>query len=616
MNYQNTAFRFLDKLSPGVFFLILFLYQLIFTFQGLCFADEGFHATFYQQIYNDPESVQYNFMFWFTGVIGGAWYKLFSGLGLWGMRLAGALVTTGAIIVAYQFLKKYVNTTYLKLSLLLLTLFNSNDPKEIFYNNISPIFYVAAAYFLFTGLTQKRLLKIFIGGAFISLNTFTRVTNLAELCFILGIIYYGILYKNSLGLVIKQSLVFIGGFLVTSALLLLLMKALGHWDLFLNSFQQVVKLGTSKHVAEEAIKSQDVSNYYGLISQLKMFWGSYSISFRYVLLTSVVIMATASFLAYARTKISAKWPYVLLKALLFAAMVALVLTGSKLNNTPNMIVLYYFTGFTALMTAFIMLTDPNKDIRVLALLGCMVTLTYPVGSSSGIMTAGIYAFWLSLPITLCQFLSIPKISLTGSWPPAPGQPDNKVFLGIRQDQFDEVKKWGILICLIGCLYSAYYYPVHNASDRLSMRYCVNNKNVKWVFTNKERVDAIDELLTASAPYVKKDDYVFAYDASPMFHFLTETKPYLGNSYPWLYQVEVLEEKLALAQEKHKRLPVVIQQKVATNGWRGNKWPVNSREEYASWNERRNTIMNEFLKKYNYKEVWNNHAFSILVPEKF
>ena len=36
-----------------LFFGLLFLYQLIFIFQGFDIADEGFHATFYERFYSD-----------------------------------------------------------------------------------------------------------------------------------------------------------------------------------------------------------------------------------------------------------------------------------------------------------------------------------------------------------------------------------------------------------------------------------------------------------------------------------------------------------------------------------------------------------------------------------
>src|SRR5882724_10410419 len=86
---KNLTLPSLEKVSLNSFFFFLFFFQIIFIFQGLYFVDEGFHSTFYQQIFNEPQSVEYNFMFYLSGVIGGAWLRLFPEYGLLGLRLGG-----------------------------------------------------------------------------------------------------------------------------------------------------------------------------------------------------------------------------------------------------------------------------------------------------------------------------------------------------------------------------------------------------------------------------------------------------------------------------------------------------------------------------------------------
>jgi hypothetical protein len=44
-------------------------------------------------------------MFWLTGVIGGLWVKVFSPLGLLGIRLGGAVVNTVTVVLTYNLLK-------------------------------------------------------------------------------------------------------------------------------------------------------------------------------------------------------------------------------------------------------------------------------------------------------------------------------------------------------------------------------------------------------------------------------------------------------------------------------------------------------------------------------
>ena len=54
--------------------------QLPLLMSGIDLADTGFYMTFYRYIYTSPESVEYNFMYWLTGIVGGAWLSIFPGI--------------------------------------------------------------------------------------------------------------------------------------------------------------------------------------------------------------------------------------------------------------------------------------------------------------------------------------------------------------------------------------------------------------------------------------------------------------------------------------------------------------------------------------------------------
>src|SRR4029078_2276311 len=164
----------LRNVNTKWFFVFLFLFQVILIFQGIDLSDEGFLSIFYQQIFKNPESVQYNFMFWGTGIIGGLYFKLFSFLGVWGLRLGGVLVTTGTAVLAYRLLKNYLNEGYLQLSLFLIVITLNNDIKEINYNNLSALFNLVMVYLLYRGLKRRSALLIFLSGSFVALNVFIR----------------------------------------------------------------------------------------------------------------------------------------------------------------------------------------------------------------------------------------------------------------------------------------------------------------------------------------------------------------------------------------------------------------------------------------------------------
>ena len=68
------------------FFCIL-LYGLLVGFQGFDLCDEGWTMTAYQQIFICPQSVEYNFLYYVTLLVGGLWEKLFGWGGYLSFRL-------------------------------------------------------------------------------------------------------------------------------------------------------------------------------------------------------------------------------------------------------------------------------------------------------------------------------------------------------------------------------------------------------------------------------------------------------------------------------------------------------------------------------------------------
>jgi hypothetical protein len=131
---------------PKVLISLIFLYPLLFIWQGLDFTDCGYLATNFQQFFHDPASNPMSL--WLTNLIGGVWVHLFGDLlGYWGLKLAGVLIIYLTIYFAYLILKPYLEKTELLMGLLLSMIFIFRWPI-IHYNNLTVLFFVAGAYFL------------------------------------------------------------------------------------------------------------------------------------------------------------------------------------------------------------------------------------------------------------------------------------------------------------------------------------------------------------------------------------------------------------------------------------------------------------------------------------
>lgn len=166
-------------------------------------------------------------------------------------------------------------------------------------------------------------------------------------------------------------------------------------------------------------------------------------------------------------------------------------------------------------------------------------------------------------------------------------------------------------------YHAYYYPFFDRRNRTEMHYALQSDQLKGIYTTRGRANAFNELLQASTKYVKANDHVMAYDHIAMFYYASNTIPFLTNPLPSVYNADLFRSDLNRSVKRNPVLPVVIRQKIATTG-EASKWPEEILPgDYLNdeLNRDRNNILDSFLVQHGYREVWENVAFKILIPDK-
>ncbi|MDP4251016.1 MAG: glycosyltransferase family 39 protein [Bacteroidota bacterium] len=599
-------FPFFGRLSPRMFFLLVFAFQVMLIFQGFDLSDEGFLSIFYRRIFSDPVSVSYNFMFWLTGIIGGLWVKLVSPLGLWGIRLGGAIVNTITVAITYNLLRKYLNPEYLKLGLLLVVLSLNNDIKVLNYNTLSSLFYVIAIYFLHSGLKKAHWGKIFLGGFFVGLNVFIRTPNILELGLVLGIIYYCHLTHQRIGKTVWQITGFIAGFLAGAGCVLFAMYLTGHLDIFLDSLKLLFSMGKVKTGNPAA------QNGYGLSRLLYLFWANNIQSIKYAGIFSAGTLGTAFLMS--RFENQSK----LIKHIAgtaFYGIVALILLLIIIHRIDHFTILFFITGVVLITAVFLVSAPIDLELKILFFFGCFFLLSFPLGSSDGLYTAGRYCLWIALPVAIDYLLHLHALQNTLVINRNKREYSRKVW--ISEKQLTITKRTLLYLVIFGGFYHAYYYPFFDRRNRTEMHYALHSDHLKGIYTTRGRADAFNELLQASAKYIRPNDHVMAYDRIAMYYYASNTIPFLGNSLPSVYNADLFRSDLHRSIERNPVLPVVIRQKIATTGT-ASKWPEEilpgdySRDELSV---DRNNILDSFLVQYGYREVWENVAFKILIPDK-
>jgi hypothetical protein len=600
-SYKFSFTSLFERMSPGVFFLLIFLYNLAMTFQGLDLSDEGFNTVFYHNIYRNPESVQYSFMFWLTGVVGGAFDYLFPSWGLWGLRMFGAIVITATCYLSYRLLRPYLQKGTLMLGLVFTVLVIANNIRIFHYNYLCMFLYMLCATFLLKGLTRNKAWLIVLAGAMVALEALARIPSLVNLGLAVAIIYYGLLHGYSWKKLVVQVILYGFGFVAGLGAMVLFMKLTNQLDTYLGAVKLVMEMG-----------SGGASSHYGLGKLIKQFFVLYGSAVKHGLLIGLPVLACA----FACNLISyrpAIRPLVVrvLTGLLLLLFVALVVT-----NTINHIIMVFLLADLAMLAAlFIFTTGKNKELQVLTLMGLYIILTYPLGSSDGIYTVGIYTLWIGVPIAVDYFGR--WSNLETDWKLQGPQPGWSFKLFLNSSQLQQIGRLAVPLILFALLYQAYYYPFFDTNDRIRMTHQVNNKYMRGVFTTKERAESINQLLQETKNYIQPGDAVLVYHSVPMIHYMTDTRPYLRNAMPWLYEGSFFANELNSTAEQTGKLPVIIRQLLKTVDDAAN-WPdppARFDDNWANINRTRDEALDAFIKKYQYREVWTNQVFSILIPSK-
>ncbi|HAQ20003.1 MAG TPA: hypothetical protein DCR40_12345 [Prolixibacteraceae bacterium] len=588
---------YLLSISDSLFFILLLLYQLIFLFQGFDFADEGCHAAFYQQIFSHPETMVGNFMYWFSGIVGGSFFYIFPGLGLLGLRIQGLIVILSTMAIAYYLLKDYLNLLHLRIGILIIFIFTTNEIKEMHYDTLTALLNVSSAFFLFQGLRDNKSVKIGLSGAFISLSMFTRLPSIVMLVFVLAIIYYGVINKFKPSLIIKQGLILFGGFAIMTFLVILFMKLIGHLPVYVEALKMVFSWGSN---------AEDSHNIFRLI---KLFIRNYSQAVKFGVLFTVFLIVL-NYLDNSLSTLNKTYSRIIGIAIKLSIILVLIASLLKHHITYSTVI-SFFSGISLIIAVLILIsTKYIKEVKLLVFIGCLILFFEPFGSAGGIATAGRHSLWIIFPFAIDFIFNVKTIN--GHVKISADNRDFLIGISSNHDQMNVFKRYFTGICIFVCVYFSYYYPYFDMSDRIYMTSTIECKNARGIFTTKERATVVNELLQESSKYIRKNDLVLAYDCIPMFHYLTETRPYMPNTWPWIYIPEAFKFELNKSKNKFKELPVIILQKVNTLA---SNWPQNYNIERKRSNPEsmRDSILNDFMKNNVYIKVWENIAFEIRLP---
>lgn len=536
--------------------------------------DEGWLLTAYQNIFSHPSSVSYNFLYYNGIVAGGIWELLFGQYGLVAFRFMHALLEVCKALLVYFMLRKYCNKYAIFIGFtiyeIIFIAYPFTDP-----NQVSAVLCLLAIFFIVKSLEQKQWLHMLVGGAVMGINAFTRIPNIALCALILVLLVYWIDTKDN-KTTLNMFLAAIGGFIIGCLLEVLMMCCLGHFAIFIDN----IACGFSA--------AGDADSTHNLMSMGKMYFSQ----IRNIWYQIAPVALMGFIFVYVKEKVSVvdKTKYHILIVVL--SIVTLVLAYHQHKSLIT---------FETIVCIYIILRAPSifKYIATLALLFIyMLPLGSDWGYDNGYIT--MQAMCLVLPFVISYLLT-------------------EIFSKNLQREIAMFP-----ICLYGFIMVG--YTTYNGG-RHYLYYC------KKLFETEKRCyvhsplattifigdwgTKLNPLLDELSKYVKPGDVILCYQSPAMVHYLTETRPYLENAWPWTYTSTDMERHFLKAQNESETLPVIVREK----GWvldifnEGNypDWDNSEAVENRFHNNKKIKLIQDFVRNNNYSVVWEDKAFQILIP---
>ncbi|MCL2027039.1 MAG: glycosyltransferase family 39 protein [Bacteroidales bacterium] len=564
----------MKRKQPFLLFGTLFgivCFRTLLAFQGFDLCDEGSYITFFQQIFNAPQSVEYNFLYWFSGIIGGIWLKIFPDSGLFSFRILGILMHVLSLILLILIFRNRLSERVLALSCVVITLLSDYGIIAFGHNHLVVVLSLLTFYFLIKGIEQNRWLMLVLAGYTLVFIGFSRLPSFTLLAWILLIPMFSNDWKKSL----KQiGLVCIG--LVAGILdVFLIMWFFGHIEIFTNS------IFTMFNIANHAEDLHGLRQLTSIIVQSYQSIGKYAV---------LLIGLVGSMFLISHFFKKQRWISYLCAIFIFGAF------RFWMQERSYIFCLYAFC-FLALALLFWKIKNKDKNLQRLILGAIIMMIFLPFGSDAYIGNMGENSIWLAIPLVLYFGFShveqSPVLHLT-----------KQCFFGAFLSAF----------CVVQC-YKIANQSYFDKGSRFEKRYAIHHPITKNIYTTKFRADLMNELIPVLKQYISPNDYVLAFEHIPMIHAITKSKPYLYS--PWLFQDGTVISGYFLRAEQTLPLPIVVKQHFENFL----HWSTPQDDYYAenkpntySRNSARIVAFNKFLKLHNYQEVWGNDYFSIWITK--
>lgn len=504
------------------------LLQVPLLFFGIDMADLGFYMTHYAQVLDNPASVEYNYMYYLTGIVGGVWLKICGWIGIpgiFGMRLLGMLCNLGCVwLVSMPCVRIMRDWRPAAMSVALSVCGSFILPVTFCYDLFTALLTVGSLSLLLRSLEDGEARGYAFGsGILMGVALFVRVANAAGVLYLL---LYLIAYVYTRRNMWRQVMAWCAGWCAGVTAIVLLMLIKGDGPIFLTNMEDLFSIAAG----HEGETSHGLLN---MISTQLSVWGR-------IMDVAVKGALLVGFFVWIRRSNRPKW-------LLALCLLPVAILGILLVMHTNITLLLAGVALLGCVCVLVLSGKGETRLRIFAAAGLLMMTVMPLGSDWGIMNNGAAALWMGLPPAMAYFANAGDLRKIKGWKLTAGMMPSGLFTLVV-----------CLVCFRRMLLGGVYF---DATPMRGMTGQIDSPQAAWIRTSPERARIINEIVAEVKNHVAPGDTLMVYGCGATVNYLTDTTPYIGCSWPEQLSAPALKRRLMRASGK----PAVLVLNFSTYG---------------------------------------------------
>lgn len=557
--------KYKTLIEKYIFPILLFLYPLMKILQGIDVSDSTYSLGNY--LYFNRMEGMWVISTYLSNVLGAALVKLPGGHTLAGMNLYTGLIVSVMVLICYYTLKKQWHPAIVFLGEII-AVGLCWIPTGILYNYMTYLFFTIAILFLYRGLIKEKNGYLFVAGVFLGANVMVRFPNLTQASLILVVWYVCFLHKEKIW---KKTGICLIGYVVGFGIPFLTV-------LIRYGFSAYIDMITS------LMSIQNTDETYSAFSMIGAVISAYGRSMKWLFI--ILIAITLGIAMFYIQK--GKWLFV--KKIIYVAGMALMLrffwgrgmfSFRYYEDYSSMFEWGMLLLFLALATSIYALFSHHVEEKEKLLAVCMLIILAitPLGSNN-YTCQNLNNLFLVAPFT---------IAMVRIW-----------FKQIKAPADFPIKSMLMVILFMITIQSIGFHSVFVFRDgmRGEKRDTImsGSRTVNGMRTNKENAEELTDLIS----YCDKNKLIgqeaLFYGDAPGLSFILQMPPAISTSWPDLdsYPVESFTNELT-----NKNVAYII---------------LRDKEPSTKNADRKQHILEQFIKNHNYQIVHQNEAYTVLQQE--